>query len=907
MIGRKHSRMLSCLAILIALIMVAGTLAGLASSGVSAKGDSTQNFSEAKAQDKAATEKPVPHSSQAGTWKAAEEAGAAPLLYGGPGDTYEVGARASILLSDWGKWFYNETDSSSYMTFVKKAESNHSEVWVADDLSFMPGDERNLLSSQINVTDEDVDYLVHEFEENIYPTLTGFVGPAPPRDGENSVPKSMGLPYFGTNSSGRVMIIIFNIVDSVFFYPWGHGGILGMYNPPTTDYYDRNILFLDSWDWTNRTGAQDDSVLDHFSFGYEGTLAHEYEHLLGDYANREQVAFLSEGSSILAQVLCGYPIDKEMVRAFMATPDNSLIEWSDQSSLNEMADYGAAALFMIYLYDHFGLSMVHNLVVTDLVGVDSVDAAFKAIGLSDWDMNRAFNSWRLANLIRSDTPGKGFYNYKSIDINDPKYGELSLLNWMPSKDPVVNSAADYFGRTYIPEYEYFLPTAKSGAYGTEYIHVIGSNGDNWAEGLDASELKFGLSGQSNVYQGWQIVDQPIGIVDQVFSEDFNHGGAMPGWATESLGVTQHPWYMASSGGEDYFAVANADEMGWDTVDMHELLYMTEGFSTVGRTELGLKLNLDFQKVYWWDVAKILFSVDGGLTWEQLTNYTEDTNELGPSPLSINSEVYLDFSRACGKEDVRLAFEYFTTSWGWWFAVDNIQVGTMVKEKMWWSDSRDYQDYSLYANLNLSGLDSAVLSFDTKWTIENGYDFGFLQVSSDDGASWTSVGNEYTTDQPLDWADTNIIQYLPGITGTSPFDGMGQVSYDLSPWADQEIQVRIRMMTDWALSYEGWFIDNVCLNGELIDDASTHHALVSDIPPVDIDWLVTIYLPGCIGTDGTRYLPLIMTLHASEFGDQFQRHLSIFAVYQDMYLLVSPTAGPCDYGFWIDIIPNGGLG
>ncbi len=815
-----------------------------------------------------------------------------------PGDSYEVGMKASFLLSDWGKWYYNETNPSDYMTFIKRAESNHSEVWVAEDLSFMSGDERNVLSIQIEVTDAHIDYIVQEFEGNIYPTLTAFIGPSPPRDGENSAPKSMNLPYFASNSTGRVMIVIFNIVDSAFFYPWGHGGIFGMYNPPTTDYYDRNIVFLDSWDWNNRTGTQDESILDHISFGYEGALAHEYEHLLGDYANREQVAFLSEGSSILAQVLCGYPIDSEMVRAFMATPDNSLIEWSDQTALNEMADYGAAGLFMIYLYDHFGLSMVHNLVVTELVGIDSVNAAFQKVGLSDWDMDLAFNSWRLANLIRSDTPGKGLYNYRSIDINDPKYGDLTILNWMPSKDPSINSAGDYFGRTYIPEYEYFLPTSKSGAYGTEYIHVIGAGGGNWVEGLDASELKFGLSGQNQVYQGWQIVGQPIGIVDPFFSEDFDHDGEMPGWATESLGITQHAWYMASSNGADYYAVANADEMGPDTVDMRERLYMTEGFSTVGRTELGLKLNLDFQKFYYWDVAKILFSVDGGSTWQQLTNYTEDTNEKGDSPLSTNYEAYLDFSRACGKEDVRLAFEYFTTSWGWWFAVDNIQVGTIVKENMWWSDSRDYQDYSLYADIDLGGMDSAVLTFDTRWTMEYGYDFGFLQVSSDGGTTWISVANEYTTDQPLDWADTNIIQYLPGITGISPFDGMGQVSYDLSAWTGQEIQVRIRMMTDWALSYEGWYIDNIRLNGILIDDASEKRGFTSDIAPVDIDWLVTIYLPGCIGTDGTRYLPLIMTLHGSET-NEFQRHMASFSAYQEMYLLISSTAGPCDYGFSLE--------
>ena len=38
--------------------------------------------------------------------------------------------------------------------------------------------------------------------------------------------------------------------------------------------------------------------------------------------------------------------------------------------------------------------------------------------MPDWNFNKVFNYWRLANLIHSDTPGRGMYDYTSIDLDD---------------------------------------------------------------------------------------------------------------------------------------------------------------------------------------------------------------------------------------------------------------------------------------------------------------------------------------------------------------------------------------------------------------------------------------------------------------------------------------------------------
>jgi hypothetical protein len=48
---------------------------------------------------------------------------------------HNVGDKASYYVSYWGKWVYNETDPSEFMTFTKRGESANCEIWVADDLT----------------------------------------------------------------------------------------------------------------------------------------------------------------------------------------------------------------------------------------------------------------------------------------------------------------------------------------------------------------------------------------------------------------------------------------------------------------------------------------------------------------------------------------------------------------------------------------------------------------------------------------------------------------------------------------------------------------------------------------------------------------------------------------------------
>jgi hypothetical protein len=167
-----------------------------------------------------------------------------------------------------------------------------------------------------------------------------------------------------------------------------------------------------------------------------------------------------------------------------------------------------------------------------------------------------------------------------------------------------------------------------------------------------------------------------------------------------------------------------------------------------------------------------------------------------------------------------------------------------------------------------------LTFDTSYNIEEYWDFGFVQVSTDDGATWTSLANAYTTSVHDPSAHPTVVANLPGLTGCS---GGGtndacsldtiNMSYDLSAYAGQNILVAFRYVTDWATSYDGWFIDNVYVDGTLISDGSST-APFHDLTfyrPINNNFTVTFVGMKTVGK-GNEYKVASMKLdHVTEQG------------------------------------------
>ncbi len=150
-------------------------------------------------------------------------------------------------------------------------------------------------------------------------------------------------------------------------------------------------------------------------------------------------------------------------------------------------------------------------------------------------------------------------------------------------------------------------------------------------------------------------------------------------------------------------------------------------------------------------------------------------------------------------------------------------------------------------LDLSAAGKATeLSFDAWWEIEPGWDFAYLEVSSDAGQSWTRRTPKLATHMPAKHGHDGK-QTLPGFTGLSgDLDGDGKnesnsacdpkaelphgedkdattlnpclkpswvhPAFDLSDLSGKKVLVRLRYYTDGAAVMRGMLIDNVTVTG-----------------------------------------------------------------------------------------------
>lgn len=110
-----------------------------------------------------------------------------------------------------------------------------------------------------------------------------------------------------------------------------------------------------------------------------------------------------------------------------------------------------------------------------------------------------------------------------------------------------------------------------------------------------------------------------------------------------------------------------------------------------------------------------------------------------------------------------------------------------------------------------------LTFDTSYDTEPAFDYAFVQVSTDGGASYTSLGNADTTTAHDPSADPKIVANLPGFNGNS--GGWRSESFDLSAYAGQNVILAFRYMTDPSVQGDGYWVDNINVGGTVLSDGS----------------------------------------------------------------------------------------
>src|SRR4051794_3655924 len=192
------------------------------------------------------------------------------------------------------RWVARDDFKNQYYlkNFQLRGISEHMEVWVAtglqpttdpsSDTQFLPGDCRN---NRTTITQTQVDYLINQFETNIYPTESRDFSVPEERTGADS---SIG----DTSGGGDNIVTLIDNVRDENFYDYNNSRALtmigGFFSPYINALTDRNVMTIDAFDWLPRTGATppNEPVAGNNCTSaparpnlYEGTFAHEYQHL----------------------------------------------------------------------------------------------------------------------------------------------------------------------------------------------------------------------------------------------------------------------------------------------------------------------------------------------------------------------------------------------------------------------------------------------------------------------------------------------------------------------------------------------------------------------------------------------------------------------------------------------------
>ena len=138
----------------------------------------------------------------------------------------------------------------------------------------------------------------------------------------------------------------------------------------------------------------------------------------------------------------------------------------------------------------------------------------------------------------------------------------------------------------------------------------------------------------------------------------------------------------------------------------------------------------------------------------------------------------------------------------------------VGEGCWWSNKGDVIDSTLTTSLDLSDSAGATLDYQVWFSIEEDWDYAYLEVSEDGGRTWAVLETPLTSN-----ADPLGVSFGPGYTGKS--GGWRDESISLDEWAGQEIMVRFQYITDAAVHGHG-----LCLR---------HLAASDGASPLPLSW------------------------------------------------------------------------
>ncbi len=282
--------------------------------------------------------------------------------------------------------------------------SEHLYFWVEDGLS---------------VNQRALKRLVDAFDQQIYPTNRQFFG-------------SEWMP--GIDGDSRLHILYVKGVGNSIA---GYFASSDEYPVQVNEFSNMREMFL--------LNADSARLNDGYTYG---VLAHEFQHMIHWYQDRNEETWMNEGFSELAALLNGYDIGNAD-QIFTQDPDIQLTDWPSKP---DPAHYGASFLFLTYFLDRFGDTATQAVVANQANGLTSIDQVLADLDARDnitGKLVRAddvFIDWAVANYLQDGRVGDGRYSYHNYKAA-PKTAATEIVNDC-SGDPETRQVKQY-GADYI--------------------------------------------------------------------------------------------------------------------------------------------------------------------------------------------------------------------------------------------------------------------------------------------------------------------------------------------------------------------------------------------------------------------------------------------------------------------------
>jgi immune inhibitor A len=463
------------------------------------------------------------------------------------------------------------TDSNTFsrINVTLQYVTPHAYFWVEDGVSFVQADAKDLIDT---------------FENKIYPTDREFFG-------------SEWTP--GVDDDPHLYIIYARNLG---------GNVAGFYNtgdeyPPEISQYSNahESFYIDA----------SQNLADNYTFG---TLAHEFQHMIHWYQDRNEGSFLNEGFSELATFLNGYDTGG-FDWFYTANPDINLTDWLGGSGDNT-AHYGANFLFVTYFLDRFGETATQALVHDQQNGLASVDDVLKQLNIIDPLTSQVvtaddfFLDWTLTNYVHDPAVTDGRYAYNNYPTS-PTASDTEVVSTCPqeqSSRTVNQYGVDYIRFSCLGSYTINF----TGATLTSLLPVDPHSGSYafWSNKGDESDMsltrQFDLTGVSSpvnmsywtwydlendydyVYLeastdgvSWKILNTPSGTSANPSGNSYGVGynGQSNGWIQETIDLSQFAGQVVSLR-FDYItdAAVNGDGFLVDDMTIPAINY-SEGFES----------------------------------------------------------------------------------------------------------------------------------------------------------------------------------------------------------------------------------------------------------------------------------------------------------------------------------------